>query len=200
MSGKERILQVAEDLFVEKGFTGTSMNEIAERAGVAKSLIYHHYASKNALWQAMVREYHDRSGVLEKFYDTISCSDPEELVELVVGRNGFFDFLRNNPRMVRLFSWLNLERDFDPEYPEDEIRTRVIDRVRELQAEGRIRPEIEPGLVPIVFVSLMMNWFAAKWSLVRWLGTGIPEEDLDDAFIVGAVDILLKGIQPDAKA
>ncbi len=200
MSGKDRILQVAEDLFVEKGFTGTSMNEIAEKAGVAKSLIYHHYASKKALWQAMIREYHDRSGVLEKFYDTISCNDPEKLVELVVGRNGFFDFLRNNPRIVRLFSWLNLEKDFEPEYPEDEIRTRVIERVRELQTEGRIRSDIEPGLVPIVFVSLMMNWFAAKWSLVRWLGTGIPEEGLDDAFIAGAVDILLKGILPDAKA
>ncbi|MCK4671278.1 MAG: helix-turn-helix transcriptional regulator, partial [Candidatus Aegiribacteria sp.] len=40
MSGakKEEILNAAEECFAEKGFSGTSMKEIADRAGVAKSL------------------------------------------------------------------------------------------------------------------------------------------------------------------
>jgi TetR/AcrR family transcriptional regulator len=198
MGGKERILTVAEDLFVEKGFIGTSMNEIAEKAGVAKSLIYHHFESKQRLWQAMIRDYHDRFGLLEKFYETLSARDPQTLLGLVHGENGFFEFLRSNPRLVRLFSWLNLEREFDPEYPDEDTRKRVLDRIRELQRDGLVRGDIEAGFIPILFMSLMMHWFSARWSLVRWLGTDENDAGLDEKFIHGMMDILLRGIRPDA--
>lgn len=200
MTGREKILKVAEDLFVEKGFIGTSMNEIAEKAGVAKSLIYHHFDSKKALWLEMIRIYHDKSGLLETFYDTIADGNPDNFVELLTGRNGFVELLRKNPRMVRLFSWLNLEQEFEPEYPEDEIKEKTLERIRELQRDGCIRPDIEPGIIPIIFLSVVMHWFSARWSLVRWMGSGIPEEDIDDAYLGVAIDILLRGIEPDAKA
>jgi TetR/AcrR family transcriptional regulator len=198
MSGKDRILKVAEDLFVEKGFIGTSMNEIAEKAGVAKSLIYHHFKSKQELWQAMIRDYDDRFGLIEKFYETLSAKDPESLLDLAQGENGFFEFLRRNPRLVRLFSWLNLEREFDPDYPDEEIRKRVLDQIRELQRDGLVRGDIEAGFIPILFMSLMMHWFSARWSLVRWLGTDVNDAELDQKFIRGMMDILLRGIRPDA--
>ena len=200
MTGREKILKVAEDLFVEKGFIGTSMNEIAERAGVAKSLIYHHFDSKKALWLEMIRNYHDKSGLLETFYDTIPDGDPDNFVELLTGRNGFVELLRNNPRMVRLFSWLNLEQEFEPEYPEDEIKRKTLERIRELQRDGFVRSDIEPGIIPIIFLSVVMHWFSARWSLAGWMGTGTPEEDIDDAYLGVAIDILLRGIEPDAKA
>ena len=194
MSGKERILEVAGELFAEKGFTGASMNEIAERAGVAKSLIYHYFDSKKALWEDMVKNYHNKSGLLEKFYETISNDDPDVMMELVTGRNGLFEFFRNNPRLVRLFSWLNLQRDFDPEYPDADMRERVLARITELQEKGQIRPDITPGLVPVVFLSLTMNWFASRWLYAGWFGNSVPPEDVDDAFMGGVMDILVKGI------
>ncbi len=46
---KEMILKVAEELFSEKGFDGTSVNMIAKTAGVNKSLIYYHFKDKNDL-------------------------------------------------------------------------------------------------------------------------------------------------------
>jgi TetR/AcrR family transcriptional regulator len=193
-SGKERILRVAEDLFVEKGFVGTSMSEIAERAGVAKSLIYHHFESKQALWRELIRDYHDKSGVLEKFYDTISADDPDTLTQLVIGHNGFFEFLRSHPRVVRLFSWLDLEQEFDIDYPEESLRLKSLQRIGELQKHGWLRPDIEPGLIPIIFLSLMMHWFSARRYLAPWLGKDLLEEDIDDIYIAGVVDILMKGI------
>lgn len=199
MNGKEKILEVAEDLFAEKGFTGTSMNEIAEKAGVAKSLIYHYYDSKKALWEAMVKSYHDKSGLLEKFYETISDDDPDMMMELVTGRRGLFEFFRNNPGLVRLFSWLNVQRDFEPEYPDAEMRERVLERIAELQRKGSIRPEIDPGLIPVVFLSLTMNWFASRWLYAGWFGNSVPPDDVDDAFMGGVMDILVKGIGCDEK-
>lgn len=48
-----RILQVAEDLFSEKGFNGTSVNMIAEKAEVNKALIYYYFKDKNAIINCM---------------------------------------------------------------------------------------------------------------------------------------------------
>ena len=47
---------VAEALFAERGFDGTSIREIAEQAGATKALIYHYYDSKEALYQTLLEE------------------------------------------------------------------------------------------------------------------------------------------------
>ena len=44
---RKNILQVAEKLFSEKGFNGTSVNNIAKTAGVNKALIYYYFKDKN---------------------------------------------------------------------------------------------------------------------------------------------------------
>lgn len=51
-AGKSRILQAATELFGERGSSGTSFKRIAERAGVAPTLIVHHYGSKDGLQSA----------------------------------------------------------------------------------------------------------------------------------------------------
>src|SRR3989304_9442427 len=50
-----RILAAAEALFAEHGFDAASMSAIAERAGVSKANIFHHFSSKNALYRAVLR-------------------------------------------------------------------------------------------------------------------------------------------------
>jgi TetR/AcrR family transcriptional regulator len=199
MSGKERILEVAEDLFAEKGFTGTSMNEIAEKAGVAKSLIYHHFESKKDLWRAMVERYHESSDLFERFLSTLSDDDPDVMVDLVTGHDGLFDFFRKNPRLVRLFSWLNVQRDFEPEYLDEETRSRIMGRLRDLQRKGCIRPDINPAIIPVVVLLLTMNWFASRWLFAGWFGNTVPGEDIDDAFIGGVMDIIVRGTTCDEK-
>lgn len=193
-AGRERILEVAENLFLEKGFAGTSMHEIAEKAGIAKSLIYHHFDSKQALWREIVKGYYDRAGVLEKLYETISADDPEMIAQLVTGRNGFFEFFRNHPRLVRLFAWLDLDQEVEIDYPEESLRRKVLERIRELQSKGLIRADVEPGLIPVIFLSLILHWFSAKRYLARWMHGGGRGRSLDDRFIAGAMEILTKGL------
>jgi AcrR family transcriptional regulator len=50
---KERILEVAAQLFMEQGFAATSVREIGERAGIGQSSLYHHVRSKGHLLQAL---------------------------------------------------------------------------------------------------------------------------------------------------
>lgn len=49
------LLEAALDAFVAKGFAATRMEDIARRAGVSKGTIYLYYASKEAIFEALVR-------------------------------------------------------------------------------------------------------------------------------------------------
>jgi AcrR family transcriptional regulator len=50
------LLRAARELFAEKGFAATGREEIAERAGVTRGALYHHFASKTELAAAVVEQ------------------------------------------------------------------------------------------------------------------------------------------------
>lgn len=58
-STRERILDVALDLFIEKGFDRTSLREIAEKLGVTKAALYYHFASKDDILMALHMRLHE---------------------------------------------------------------------------------------------------------------------------------------------
>jgi len=51
---KEKILDVATSLFAECGYEGTSMNDVAERAGMRKASLFYHFTTKDALYEAVL--------------------------------------------------------------------------------------------------------------------------------------------------
>ncbi len=55
---RERILDVALDLFVEKGYDATSLREIAEQMGFSKAALYYHFASKGDIFFALHLRLH----------------------------------------------------------------------------------------------------------------------------------------------
>src|SRR5574338_630271 len=57
---REAIMQAALDLFVERGFFGTAVPEIADRAGVGAGTIYRYFESKEALVNALYRREKQR--------------------------------------------------------------------------------------------------------------------------------------------
>jgi AcrR family transcriptional regulator len=53
-SPRERIMQVAADLFYRQGYRATGINEVIERSGVAKATFYKHFPSKEELGRAYI--------------------------------------------------------------------------------------------------------------------------------------------------
>jgi AcrR family transcriptional regulator len=51
---KEEILDVATSLFAERGYDGTSVNDVAERVGMRKASLFYHFATKDALYDAVL--------------------------------------------------------------------------------------------------------------------------------------------------
>jgi AcrR family transcriptional regulator len=60
-STREKILDVALDLFTDQGFDGTSMREIAGRLGITKPSIYYHFSSKEDILLALHMRTHELS-------------------------------------------------------------------------------------------------------------------------------------------
>jgi AcrR family transcriptional regulator len=58
-STRERILDAALDLFIEKGFDGTSLREIAAQLGFTKAALYYHFASKDDILMALHMRLHE---------------------------------------------------------------------------------------------------------------------------------------------
>ena len=51
---KNEILDVAEELFAEKGYDNASTNDIIARIGIARGTLYHHFGSKEEILDAIV--------------------------------------------------------------------------------------------------------------------------------------------------
>ena len=57
MTGKQRreqLLDIGRSVFAERGYDGTSVEEIAERAGVSKPVVYEHFGGKEGLYAVVV--------------------------------------------------------------------------------------------------------------------------------------------------
>lgn len=61
---KMTILKAALDAFVEKGFEGTRMQEIADRCSLSYGLVYHYFSSKEAIFRTLVEMALDAAGSL----------------------------------------------------------------------------------------------------------------------------------------
>ena len=57
---RRRILDAAVELFSQRGYESVAAGDVAERAGVAHGLVFHHFGNKRGLYLEAVREISDR--------------------------------------------------------------------------------------------------------------------------------------------
>jgi AcrR family transcriptional regulator len=58
----DKILQTAQRLFIQKGYTATSMRQVAEESGIGKATIYYHFSDKQAIAMALLQKSVARMG------------------------------------------------------------------------------------------------------------------------------------------
>jgi TetR/AcrR family transcriptional regulator len=186
------IMSAAEGLFVEKGFAATSMSDIASAAGVTKSLIHHHFGSKEELWTEVKRQRVSHWARVQR--DLIANRNDDEPI-LRQSIETLFRFLQDNPEFVRLRSWMNLEdpRLAEAAYPE--ILTLGLERIREQQKAGRIRDDIEPRHLVILFVSMCTQWFMSRASWLTVLDDDQRRKE-DDAYLASLLEVFFEGVKP----
>ncbi len=190
---QDAILKAAEKLFVKNGFADTSISRIAKSAGVTKSLIHHHFGSKEQLWTEVKRrrfgEYYDAQ---RKDLD-FTNADVKILVDAVTR---YFELLRRNPDLVRLISWHLLETTTHFEREEGELARQGAEKIAEAQAAGTIRQDIDANHVLIAFFCLVLHWFQAKHEYLAWLGNEAESITADSDYFSDMLKIFLQGVIP----
>ena len=81
---RRQLLDVALPVFGDKGFHSTSMNDIAEAAGVTKPVLYQHFRSKRELFLELLRDLGGQL-IAEVGKATTSAEGPRQQVELGFG-------------------------------------------------------------------------------------------------------------------
>jgi len=82
MTGKERreqLLDIGRHLFAERGFEGTSVEEIAAKAGVSKPVVYEHFGGKEGLYAVVVDR--ETRKLLDLFTGALVGDHPRVLLE-----------------------------------------------------------------------------------------------------------------------
>lgn len=80
------ILEAARDLFLEHGFASTSVDAVTEASGVSKPTVYSHFATKEALLEAVVRGEVERVNVPIEFHPTGNAKQDLEQVAYTLTR------------------------------------------------------------------------------------------------------------------
>ena len=85
---REQLLTVAVDVFASNGFHKTSMNDVAEAAGVTKPVLYQHFDSKQDLYLALLDEAGNR--LRSAITKAVSGGVTTSYFEWVQDRQGYF--------------------------------------------------------------------------------------------------------------
>ncbi len=113
---REKILEVAEEHFAEKGFFGARVDEIADSANINKRMLYAHFGNKEGLYTATLMKTYERLAEFEKQF-IIKGIDPIASIRNIVLTS--FRFLSQNPNFVRMLLWENL--NMAKAVPRDEL-------------------------------------------------------------------------------
>jgi len=178
----ESVLGGAVKVFNERGYDGTSMEDLSRELGITKSAIYHHVVGKEELLRLAV----NRALVgLFAVLDDVSAMDApalmrlEELarrsVLLLVAELPFVTLLlrvRGNTKAER--QALARRREFD---------TAVASLVTQARDEGDLRPDVDPALIARLLYGMINS--VVEWYRPR--GGGRPA-DLAEVIVTVAFD------------
>lgn len=76
---RQQLVEIGRVIFAERGFDGTSIEEIAARANVSKPVVYEHFGGKEGLYAVVVDR--EMSTLLERFETALASGHPRQLLE-----------------------------------------------------------------------------------------------------------------------
>jgi AcrR family transcriptional regulator len=118
---RRQLLDVGLDIFAERGFHSTSMDEVALAAGVTKPVLYQHFPSKRALYVELLEDVGNQL-LTQLTSATDQASTGRQRVE--EGFGAYFRFVGENRSAFRLLFGASVRND--PEFAE--VADRFIDR------------------------------------------------------------------------
>jgi len=185
---REQLLDVGRGLFADKGFEGTSVEEIAARAQVSKPVVYEHFGGKEGLYAVVV----DREvrALLDAIGGALTTrAHPKVMLErttialldyVETSTDGFRILVRDSPVAQSTGTFASLIGD-------------IATQVEHLLEREFARQGLQPGSAPMYAQMLVgMVALTGQW----WLGSRTPSKDVVAAHLVNLAWNGLSGLEP----
>ena len=104
-SSRDKILDVAEELFARRGFSGVGMSEVADAVGLRKSSLFHHFRSKSQLYfevqGRVLRRIRERLDPVVKL-----TADPMEKLDRLIDAGHTVIVVEHHLELIRSADWI----------------------------------------------------------------------------------------------
>jgi AcrR family transcriptional regulator len=189
----QQILHAAYDLFTQQGYHGTSMRQIAKRAGVALGGIYNHFSGKEEIFRAVFMEFHPYHDVVPALQaasgediDTFIRDAIHQVVNALNKRAGFLQLMLIE---VVEFNGVHIGELFELIYPEGVKLATAL-----MQSNLTIRP-----ISPLIFVRVTIGFVLSYYITGLIMSSRFPDA-LSMNTLDNFIDIYLHGIvAPEAR-
>jgi AcrR family transcriptional regulator len=166
---RAQLLGAAREVFVAQGYHAAAMDDIADRAGVSKPVLYQHFPGKLELYIALLDA--SKNELLETLHRAMASTDDNKQ-RVIATVNAYFEFVDNDSGGYRLL--------FESDLPNEPAVRERLDRLTELCsqevsqiiADDTGLPPEESNLLAVGLVGI------AQVTARYWLSAGgsIPRE------------------------
>lgn len=185
-----QILEAANQLFSGQGFHGTSMRQIADRAGIALGSIYNHFDSKEAIFTTAARHFHPIRTIIPALeadegatVEEVIHHSADKMYATLSQRDDFMNLLLieavefNGKHLPGLFSEI---------FPQAvQFSQRLVDK------PGSLRDDIPLPVMVATFIGMNFSFYLFQQLFGKMMDLGDPDHLLHQM-----MDIYLHGIQP----
>jgi AcrR family transcriptional regulator len=169
---KAQLLEVALQVFVEQGYHAASMDEIAERAGVSKPVLYQHFPGKLDLYLALISSACDT--VIEGVREALaSTQDNRRRVRATMEL--WFEYVARDDAPVRLVFESDLTSDPEVRDQLDRVTTESASAIAEVIRDDTGLPDEASHLLAVALVSM------GQVSARHWLDSASTVSQQDAA-------------------
>ena len=181
---REMILEHAAQLFANRGYPATSMNQVAEACGVSKALLYHYYRDKYSLLVSIAENHVSRLEGLVADVERQGLAPDAHMRELIRRFVQEYAGARHAHRVLTE----------DVKFMEPGDRERVLDTQRKVvagfaRAVVALRPDLRDALLAKPLTMLLFGMI--NWMFI-WMR---PDGELDyDAMAPVVADLFLGGL------
>ena len=142
-NARQRLLETATELFAYKGYAGTSVREIVDRAGVSKPVLYYYFKSKEGLFYAILKWAADvQETILNEIFDT-SGTVLDRLIYFYRRIMAGVEEYQNLYKMIH--SLIYGPPQGAPEYDFPQYQRHMFDAVKRIYRNGLTAGEIQPA-------------------------------------------------------
>ena len=187
---RRALVSVATELFTERGYAGTSLDEIVAGARVTKGALYHHFTGKQALFESVFEKVEERAA---RDIHTAVTSHQDPWDKAMGGLRAFLDVLRQ-PTYRRIViadgpAVLGYER-----YREQEERT-TFGIVQEIVSSVLAGYELSPSMVE-TFSRVFFGAMSASGAAV----SSAEDPERAGAEVEAAIGYILEGLRQMAES